>query len=140
MSVTDMVQFIQSAQFDPKEVVLLERETPVTATPASYAPAEIVSAAPERIVVRAHLNGQGFLVLSDRHYPGWRAEVDGRASEILRANYLLRAVALPAGDHEIVFTYDPPVMRAGAAISAIALLALSGWLAVAALRRARSMA
>ncbi len=51
--------------------------------------------------------GDGFVVLSDQFYPGWRAYVDGRESPIYRANYLFRAVPVPAGEHVVEFTYQP---------------------------------
>jgi uncharacterized membrane protein YfhO len=49
----------------------------------------------------------GFLVLNDLYYPYWRAHVDGMEQEILTANILFRAVMVPAGSHEVVFTFDP---------------------------------
>ena len=65
------------------------------------------------------------LVLSDLYYPGWRAVVDGRPADILRANYLMRAVAVPAGRHTVGFVYEPASFKAGIAAS------LAGGLAIA---------
>lgn len=48
------------------------------------------------------------LVLSEIWYPeGWSATIDGEPAEIIRANYILRALVVPAGDHEISFSYEP---------------------------------
>ena len=41
------------------------------------------------------------------YYPGWIAEIDGKASHILRADVLFRAVEVPAGRHHVVFRYAP---------------------------------
>ena len=57
--------------------------------------------------------------------PAERAEVDGKAADILRANYLMRAVAVPAGRHTVSFAYEPARFRAGTAAS------LAGGLAIA---------
>jgi uncharacterized membrane protein YfhO len=69
-------------------------------------------------------------VLSEVYYPDWKATVDGATAEVLRANHVLRAVALPAGNHEVVFKYDGALVRKSASISittfALTLLALAG--------------
>ncbi|MBC7996868.1 MAG: YfhO family protein [Leptolyngbya sp.] len=47
------------------------------------------------------------LVLTDTFFPGWSARVDGKDTEIVLANYLFRAVAVPKGIHHVAFTYQP---------------------------------
>ena len=64
----------------------------------------------------------GYVVLSDTHYPGWRVYVDGEPRPLLRADYLFRAVAVPAGTHKVSFEYAPLSVTVGLAISAIAVL------------------
>jgi uncharacterized membrane protein YfhO len=90
---------------------------------------QIVENSPQRVIVRATLAEPGWIVLRDRHAPGWRARVTGsdtsnaaRQVPIARADHLFRAVALPAGDHTVEFTYWPIRFLAGAAISSIAWL------------------
>ncbi|MGH2698063.1 MAG: YfhO family protein [Actinomycetota bacterium] len=68
----------------------------------------------------------------DRH---WEAEVDGRASPLLRANYLLQAVPLPAGTHTVVLRYRDPWIARGVGGSLLSLTALGVAAAIAWFRR-----
>ncbi len=97
---------------------------------------ELLSYEPERVVISANLAADGYLVLTDAHYPGWRALTDGLETPIYRADLLFRAVYLPAGQHRVEFIYDPLSFKLGAAISLVALLGLvAGAAAVAGRRR-----
>jgi len=62
------------------------------------------------------------LVLADLNLPGWRVAVDGRPAELLRADHLLRAVALDAGDHEVRFAYRDPAVLVGFRLSLLGLI------------------
>ncbi|MEW6074105.1 MAG: hypothetical protein AB1726_16100, partial [Planctomycetota bacterium] len=84
--------------------------------------------------VRAELDGDGLLVLTDQAFPGWRVFVDGVERELLTADLIFRAVALEAGAHEIEFRYDPLSIRLGAALSALAGLGILA-LAIAGMAR-----
>jgi uncharacterized membrane protein YfhO len=67
------------------------------------------------------------LVLSENHYPGWRAYVDGKSVDVIRVNYNLRGVAVPAGNHLVEFVYRPKSVLAGLAVSLLTLLSLLFW-------------
>lgn len=54
----------------------------------------------------------GLVVFSETYYPGWTATIDGQETEIGRANYILRAINVPAGKHEVVFTFRPKTVKA----------------------------
>ena len=108
--------------------VLLER-APTPALPASRPDrpslvARLAEDRPERVVAEMTSDSAGLLVLADLFYPGWTAEADGRPAEILRADGVFRAVALPAGTHRVVFRYRPLSVWIGAALSAGALLCI----------------
>ncbi len=74
----------------------------------------------------------GLLVLNHSWAPGWTATVDGRETPVLRANYLARAVAVPAGEHAVRLVYAPRSFFAGlgvtsATASGLLLAAAVGW-------------
>ncbi len=77
--------------------------------PARPLPAvvQVVSYQPEQIELDVGLDAPGALVLADTWYPGWQATVDGEPAALLRADYLFRAVLLPAGQHRVQFDYRP---------------------------------
>lgn len=82
----------------------------------------------------------GVVVFSEIYYPGWQAFIDGREVEVGRADYILRALQVPAGKHEVVMTFDPVSLHTTETIAYIALaLLLVGILAgiVLHIRRAR---
>jgi uncharacterized membrane protein YfhO len=60
----------------------------------------------------------------DAFYPGWRATVDGEGAKVARANYAFRAIALEAGAHEVILSYQPRSLIAGMIVSGAALIAV----------------
>jgi len=70
----------------------------------------------------AFVSDKPWLFFSDTFFPGWKALVDGVPAKIYRANYAFRAVLLPAGEHEVLWTYEPTFFRAGLALTALTLL------------------
>lgn len=67
---------------------------------------------------------EGWLVISEFWYPGWRATVNGAASEIAQVNGALRAVALPAGESTVTLHYWPPTFAWGLLAAAVGLVVL----------------
>lgn len=105
------------------EVVVLEIETQVdTYTPGGRGTAVITQYDLNQVVIRTETDGPAYLVLADSYYPGWRATVDGAPTAVYRANSVVRAVAVPAGVHEVVFTFRPMDFYAGAALTAVTFL------------------
>jgi hypothetical protein len=133
---------MNDSTFDPAKVVVLNGTTGVEHAQAanlSYE-ANITSYDPDRVVVETTEEGDGWLVLTDAWYPGWRATVDGAPAEIMRADVLFRGVRVPAGRHRVEFTYAPMSFLVGAGMSVVALVGCAmavGWAAVRGSKRSR---
>jgi hypothetical protein len=91
----------------------------------------------DRVTFQARVAADGFLVMSDTFYPGWVAQVDGNPAPIVRTNYALRGICLPSGDHEVVFRFEPVMLRVGLALSAIGLVICIAVITVDRVRRNR---
>ncbi len=64
-------------------------------------------------------------VFSEVYYPkGWNAYIDGEPVKHIRANYALRALPIPAGEHTIAFKFEPRVIQTGSTISLVSALLL----------------
>jgi hypothetical protein len=127
-------------RFDGRRVAVTEHRLPGLAEGAGGAPpvgsARFERYDPDRVVARSRADRRSLLVLSDVHYPGWKARVDGRDAPLERVDYLLRGVVVPAGTHRVEFRYEPVSWRAGWIISVLGLLAVTAAL-VAGLRARR---
>jgi uncharacterized membrane protein YfhO len=86
---------------------------------------EILHRTPSSLDLKVTTPSDGLLVLSEVYYPGWQATVNGQATAVLRVDYILRGVPIPAGEHDVEFNYRPATFRGGAVISGATLFALA---------------
>ena len=67
---------------------------------------------PDYLKYRSHSATERLAVFSEVYYsPDWRAYIDGKPAEYIRANYILRAMVIPAGDHVIEFRCEAPTLH-----------------------------
>ncbi|HEY7290910.1 MAG TPA: hypothetical protein VH583_13820 [Vicinamibacterales bacterium] len=136
----DQLKQLFSESFDAAGTVMLEHSAPAPvgeARAAAASEATIVRDTDTDVVVQAATGADGgYLVLLDSFDASWSATVDGVQSAMFRANALYRAVRLPAGRHEVRFTYRPRVVYWSVATSLISALALA-WFAWQPMRRRR---
>lgn len=128
----ETANFLFSPEFDPAAMVVL--------TGTSLPPAEptdsksLVADQPKilryeqnEVLLQVKSVQPSWLVLFDTNYPGWKATVNGRETTIYDADYLFRAIKVPAGDLLVRFSYAPVKFMIGVLIGTMMLLFLSVW-------------
>ena len=131
---------VASPTHDPARLTFLEQDPGLTLGPVDGATAAITRYRLNDVTVEVETPGPALLRLADLWYPDWTATVDGRGAEILKADYLLRAVAVPAGRHRVEFRFESPAMKRGLMLSGASLLVTLGLLGAGFLRRRPSAA
>jgi hypothetical protein len=126
---------VASPTHDPARVTLLERAPEVALGPVTGATASIVRYGLNDVTVEVETPGPAILRLADLWYPDWVATLDGQPVDILKADYLLRAVVVPAGRHRVEFRFASPAMKRGLMLSGASLLVTLGLLAAGLWRR-----
>lgn len=124
------LNYLGGPEFNPNMEVVLEHEPPFPIEPAANSSsAKIVSYEAERVVVEASLPAPGVLVLCDTFYPGWRClDQTGREYAIVPANGTSRGVYLPAGTHQLQFSFKPRSYGLGLKLCFLGLLLALGHL------------
>ena len=97
---------------------------------------------PKRLEYTSSSEFDGTVVFSEIYYPfGWKATIDGKQADHFRVNYTLRALNVPAGEHEICFVFAPDSIRKGDAVSvacvSIIYIVLLGTIIMTIIRRRR---
>lgn len=115
MKEMDSIEFGKTAVIDQRYA---NEITGLTAGKDSAALIRLNSYAPNKLKYTSRSAKDGLAVFSDIYYPkGWNAYIDGKAAEHIRADYVLRAMKVPAGNHEIEFRFEPAVYYTGEKIS-----------------------
>ncbi len=116
----------------------LRSQAVVEGDPFGFFPAEgplpearVIYRSPEEVEVAFDTPAPGgLLVLTDTYYPGWKAEIDGKEHPVMPADHAFRCVCVPRGSRKVVFSFEPPEVKVGIAVSlaSVALLLLaSAW-------------
>jgi hypothetical protein len=124
----EALKLLGSGEVEPRQTALLERHPPDLSPPEdpSSDQASVTTYGAGRIELNTATGAPGLLVLSEVYYPAWKAYVDGEPVPIYRANHLLRAVPIPAGEHAVELRYVSRALKVGVAISLLAYAALVG--------------
>ena len=132
--------FLRSGEFDPRRNVALYKKPAVQPMPDSSAAVEVLEYDLQHIRLRSHAEKPQILVLADTIYPpGWHATIDGKPTEILQANHAFRGLALPAGSHEIIFSYRSKVFTASIWVTIASTLLIAGCIFLGLKKRKRGL-
>ena len=81
---------------------------------------ELTSYKANEVIYRSNSDSEQLAVFSEMYYAnGWKSYIDGKRVPHLRANYVLRALRVPPGEHEIVFRFEPDVIALGNRITLV---------------------
>lgn len=122
---------------DPLGTAILHKEFESNLATRSYnkegSRISLTSYSPDKLVYKSNTTSEQLAVFSEVWYgpdKGWNAYIDGKPVSHMRANYILRALNIPAGQHEIIFAFEPSSHKTGEIIrwiSMLSLLLLSGY-------------
>ncbi len=99
--------------FDPATTAIINKKFDKTINAQtnlrkdSLAQINLIEYKPNEIRYQSSNSEDGLAVFSEIYYPGWEASIDGKPVDIVQADYILRAIEVPAGQHEIVLTFKP---------------------------------
>lgn len=117
----EIISSILDDNLDLKKTAVIEKDPNIDQTKNLKAIAIIKTYEPNTVTIDAEANNPSLLLLTDNYYPGWKAKVNGKEAEILRANYTFRAVVVPKGTSSVEFYYDPNSFRWGLALSVLSV-------------------
>lgn len=84
----------------------------------------LTSYEPNRLIYKTSSPKDGVVVFSEIYYPGWQATIDGQPADIARADYILRVMNVPGGEHTIEMWFDPQSIHITESIAYAALALL----------------
>jgi hypothetical protein len=119
---------LSQTNIDLRQIVFLPLEARgiIAATQQTSARVREARFANQSISLQTEAPAASLVVISQTHYPAWRAYVDGQPIKIWRANYAFQALEVPAGRHHIRVVYEDKKLLAGEVLSCLGLLACAG--------------
>ncbi|MFV1859711.1 MAG: YfhO family protein [Anaerolineales bacterium] len=123
-SPAEAIRRATAPNFDPSREVLLEGD-PRLEVGGLGVVMTLRDKGPNEVELAVEAPEGGWLVLADTWYPGWTAELDGRATESYPANGVMRSIWVPAGQHTVTFNYRPITVPIGLALTLVGLAAFA---------------
>jgi len=122
----EALKLLDSGEVDPRETALLEEAPPPLDRPddATADRASVTRYEADSVKLETSTGAPGLLVLSEVYYPAWKAYIDDRPAPLYRADHLLRAIPVPAGEHTVELRYESWTLRIGMVVSLLTGLLL----------------
>jgi len=125
-----ILQKLADPTFNHRQIALLEPDAASFVNSINDAPNPEPGAGdetfhPSSFILHVSSPTPALLILSETHYPGWHATVDGQPAPLFRADYVLRAVPVPAGEHTVELIFQPLSFTIGAMVSGLAIIFLA---------------
>jgi uncharacterized membrane protein YfhO len=120
-SARDALDQVAAPEFDPRETTVLESSADRFRGRAPRGSVRLTRDGAQHVDIATDLDRPALVVLSDSYDEGWKPEVDGKPADALRANYVYRAVRVPAGRHTIEWSYRPVSFTLGIVTSSLSL-------------------
>ena len=111
-------------ELDPAHQAVVDKKFQEAIQPIasdSTATIQLVAYEPNYLKYEVNSEKGGTVVFSEIYYPGWQSTIDGQPVPHGRANYILRAMNVPAGKHTVEFTFDPASLHTTETIAFVAL-------------------
>ena len=125
----EMLQFYRRGDFDFGSVAALEKPPSAPLDGTATGTVNWVSRSPDALSLDVNSGGRQMLVLSEPYYPsGWTATLDGQPADICKANYLFRALEIPAGNHRVEMHFKPRQAATGNLLKWIAFAGIAAGL------------
>lgn len=116
--------FVSNPEVDYSKVAVVENSDQIPVSTDTSSEVSLTNYTGSEITLDVSRSTPGFLVLSEIYYPaGWVATLNGEEIEILKTNYVLRGMKIPAGDHELVMEFKPSSYSLGVTLGWISLVA-----------------
>lgn len=132
---SEIIKKIFDKKTDLSREVILEEKVNQKTNSKSEGYAKITGYSPNQITIKVSSNSPQFLVLTDTYYPGWEATVNGSPTKVYRADYTFRAIQIPKGENEVVFSYKPKSFYIGLIVSISSILFAIGLCSLAAFKK-----
>jgi hypothetical protein len=119
--------------FNPKDTAVMDEQDKIEDLAGlqvdSNASIQLVENKNDEITYKAKTNAKQLAVFSEIYYKdGWKATIDDKEAPIVKVNYVLRGLVIPAGDHTIKFEFKPASITSARQIAGIASILL--WLSL----------
>ncbi len=126
---TKEVNRLKSPAFDPMKSVTVSEapqlfSVPDAASDPFSGSAKVVESDARRVAIKTEASSPAILIFSQMYYPGWKAMIDHRPSQIVPVDVALIGIPVPAGVHEVVLVFQPLSFRIGLGLTTLSIVVL----------------